>query len=63
MECFNKNINHNMSTSAVYGLGIVGAAIYYISQATTFWLGVLGILKALVWPSFLVYQALKVLGA
>jgi len=63
MECFNKNINHNMSTSAVYGLGIVGAAIYYISQATTFWLGVLGILKALVWPAFLVYQALKVLGA
>jgi hypothetical protein len=63
MECFNKNINHNMSTGAVYGLGIVGAAIYYISQATTFWLGVLGLLKALVWPAFLVYHALKVLGA
>lgn len=55
--------NATSSTSAIYGLGVVGAAIYYISQATSFWLGALGILKALVWPAFLVYQALKVLGA
>jgi len=46
----------------VYGLGFVGAAIYYISTATGFWMGVLGILKALVWPAFLVYNALKFLG-
>ncbi len=25
---------------AVYGLGVIGAAIYYISLATTFWVGV-----------------------
>ncbi|MFA5010041.1 MAG: hypothetical protein WC553_02310 [Patescibacteria group bacterium] len=43
--------------SAVYGLGLIGAAIYFISQATTFWGGVLGFLKALVWPVFLVYEA------
>ena len=48
--------------SAVYGLGFIGAAIYYISTATTFWLGVLGFLKALVWPAFLVYYLLKFLG-
>jgi len=48
---------------ALYGLGFIGAAIFYISQATTFWVGVLGILKALVWPAFLVYEALKFLGA
>lgn len=46
---------------AVYGLGIIGAAIYYISTATTFWIGVLGILKAMVWPVFLVYELLKYL--
>jgi hypothetical protein len=46
-----------------YGLGIVGAAVYYISTATGFWAGVLGILKALVWPAFLIYEALKFLGA
>jgi hypothetical protein len=48
---------------AVYGLGFIGAVIYYISTATGFWVGVLGILKALVWPAFLVFELLKYLGA
>jgi hypothetical protein len=48
---------------AVYGLGFIGAAIYYISMAASFWIGVLGFLKAIVWPVFLVYEALKALGA
>lgn len=48
---------------AIYGLGFIGAAIYYISHAATFWIGVLGFLKALVWPAFVVYEALKYLGA
>ncbi len=46
---------------AVYGIGLIGAAIYFIQQATTFWVGVLGILKAMVWPAFVVYAALKFL--
>jgi hypothetical protein len=46
----------------VYGLGFVGAAIYYISNATGFWMGVLGVLKAIVWPAILVYSALKSFG-
>jgi hypothetical protein len=50
------------SSDAVYGLGFVGAAIYYISTATGFWMGVLGFLKAIVWPAFLVYGLLKFLG-
>jgi hypothetical protein len=52
----------NASSNAVYGLGLIGAAIYFISQATSFWMGVLGFLKAIVWPAFLVYEALKKLG-
>jgi hypothetical protein len=47
----------------VYGFGFIGAAIYYISQATGFWAGVVGFLKAVVWPAFLVYEALKSLHA
>jgi hypothetical protein len=47
----------NPASQAVYGLGLIGAAIYFISHATTFWLGVVGFLKAIVWPIFLVYQA------
>jgi hypothetical protein len=50
-------------SGTIYGLGIIGAAIYYISSATNFWMGVLGFLKALVWPGFLVYELLKSLGA
>jgi hypothetical protein len=46
-------------SSAIYGLGLIGAAIYFISVATGFWMGVLGFLKALVWPAFLVYEAFK----
>lgn len=49
--------------SAVYGLGFIGALIYYISSATGFWMGVIGFLKSMVWPAFLVYEALKALGA
>jgi hypothetical protein len=47
---------------AVYGLGIIGALVYYIQQADGFWVGVLGVLKALVWPVFVVYDLLKFLG-
>ncbi len=47
----------NGPAGAVYGLGFIGAAIYFISHATGFWVGVLGFLKAIVWPVFLVYDA------
>ena len=50
------------SGGAVYGLGFIGALVYYLLHATTFWLGILGFLKALVWPAFLVYELLKYLG-
>ena len=43
-------------SSAVYGLGFIGAAIYFIQHAVGFWMGVLGFLKATVWPVFLVYH-------
>jgi hypothetical protein len=46
----------------VYGLGVIGAAVYYISTAASFWMGVLGLLKAIVWPAFVVYGLLKFLS-
>lgn len=44
---------------AVYGIGLIGALVYFIQHATSFGLGVLGVLKALVWPAFLVYKLLE----
>ena len=41
-----------------YFLGFVGSAIYYIQHAVSFWDGVLGFLKAIVWPAFVVYKIL-----
>jgi hypothetical protein len=62
-KCAKREYKGAGPSSAVYGLGFIGAAIYYISVATSFWIGVLGFLKAIVWPVFLVYEALKALGA
>ena len=58
-----KSKHRHVRSEGVYFLGFVGAVIYYISTATTFWIGVLGVLKAIVWPAFLVFEALKFLGA
>lgn len=57
-----KEIHNNAPAGAVYGLGLIGAAIYFISHATGFWMGVLGFFKAIVWPAFIVYEAFKHLG-
>lgn len=58
-----KNVKGGGPAGAVYGLGFIGAAVYYISVTTTFWAGVLGFLKAMVWPAFLVYEALKFMAS
>lgn len=58
-----EKVQQNAQQGAVYGLGFIGAAIYYISTASGFWVGVLGFLKATVWPAFLVFEALKSLHA
>jgi hypothetical protein len=47
---------------AVYGLGLIGALVYYITAADGLWEGVLGVLKAFVWPAFVVYDLLKFLA-
>jgi hypothetical protein len=43
---------------AVYGLGFIGALVYFIGSATSFWDGVWGVLQSIVWPAFLVYGLL-----
>ncbi len=57
-----KVVYRDRGSGAVYGLGMIGAWVYFIGQATTFWLGVLGFLKGIVWPAFLIYEAMKYLA-
>jgi len=47
---------------AIYGVGFIGAVVYYVASATSFLAGFLGVLKALVWPAFLVYELMKFLA-
>jgi hypothetical protein len=37
--------------NAVYGLGLIGALVYYVQAADGFWEGILGILKRPAGPS------------
>ncbi len=50
---------HKGPSGALYGLGFIGALIYFLSHATGFWVGVLGILKSIIWPAFIVYKAFE----
>jgi hypothetical protein len=60
-ECYDKKSNrrHGGGSGMVggaYFMAFIGAAVYFIMQATTFWGGVLGFLKAIVWPAMLVFK-------
>ncbi len=43
------------TAGAIYGLGFIGARVYFSQTATSFWDGVWGVLQAIVWPGFLVW--------
>jgi len=45
-------------------LAYIGAAIYFISASDgSFWNVILGLLQAIVWPVYVVYHVLVVIGA
>jgi hypothetical protein len=50
------------ASETVYGLGFLGALVYYVGHATTLWIGLLGFFKAIVWPAVLVYETLHFFG-
>ncbi len=47
----------------IYGLGFLGALVFHVQEATSFWDGVLGVGQAVFWPAFLVYDLLGFLGS
>jgi len=58
---YTKIVNRTSASVPVYGFGLIGALVYYIQHATTFGMGVLGVLKAIVWPAMLIYRVLDML--
>jgi hypothetical protein len=49
------------SGGVVYGLGLIGALVWFWQHADSPEERAIGVLKALVWPAFLVYGALDAL--
>jgi hypothetical protein len=56
-----KVIYRGNASEAVYGFGLIGAWVYYLTTATTLGMGALGILKGIVWPAMLVFELMKYL--
>lgn len=52
----------NTAAGAVYGMGLIGALVYFLSHATTFWVGAYGVFQAIVWPAYLIYYAFEKLA-
>jgi len=56
----NRRAVNNGGAGLVWFLGFIGALVYYIHfHSGTFWLVVLAVLKAIVWPAFVVYHVLQ----
>ena len=49
------------SSCAIYGLGVIGAVVYFVQTAPSFMAGVIGIGKAVFWPAILMYELLMYL--
>lgn len=50
--------NNTSASNTVYGLGFVGALVFYFQHATTLTAYVIGLGKAILWPAFMVYSLL-----
>ena len=48
-------------SGGLYGMAFIGALVYYLQHAATFWAGVLGFFKAIFWPAVLIYKVLELL--
>lgn len=49
------------SSEAIYGIGVIGALVYFLQHATSFGAGILGIGKAIFWPGVVLYRVLEMM--
>lgn len=59
------NVNHNYGHHAKFGmfafLTYIGAAWYFLQVSFGFWGSILALLKAAVWPTFLIHRIFELL--
>ncbi len=52
----------NKGGDAVYGLGVLGALVYYAQHAQNLTDFLFGLVKSILWPAFFVYEILQKRG-
>ena len=57
-----KKFKNQEGSGAVYGLGLIGALIYFLQNTNGFVEVIAAFIKALLWPGFLVYEVFKFLA-
>ena len=56
------NSGSTASGGAIYGLGILGAWVYFWQQADGFWEYALAVIQGIFWPAWMVYQGFAALN-
>jgi hypothetical protein len=54
--------NGTAGGGAIYGLGIIGALVWFWQQADSFWDYIWAIIQGLFWPAVMVYEAFEALA-
>ncbi|HYM64932.1 MAG TPA: hypothetical protein VES68_00380 [Candidatus Sulfotelmatobacter sp.] len=54
-------MKHQAGGGAIYGIGVIGALIYFLQHAHTVGAGIIGVIEAVFWPAIIVYKALELL--
>lgn len=57
-----KVVNNGGPMGFVMFLSFIGALVYFVGKVDGFWNIILAILKACVWPAFLVHRALELMN-
>ncbi len=54
-------MKQNAGSGAIYGIGVLGALVYFIQHSTSIFDGIVGIFKAIFWPGVVLYKVLELL--
>ncbi len=53
-------MRNNAGSGAIYGIGMIGALVYFLQHATSILDGIIGIVMAVFWPGVVVYKVLEI---
>jgi len=57
-----KVVNQHGPTGYILFLAYIGAAVYFVQLSNGFWGFILALLKAAVWPAYVLHNVLQVLN-